>query len=183
MFVDNIFNSVGEYWGQQGVKKVLFIKVKGSNYYKPLHFEPKVLSSKNFFCPVLYFDRIFFPSSEITIIMRYLLIIINNVCMKMFIGLHFYWSVQVCWYSSFTESSYTVGSEPRLLNLILLNLIVRWPSECSHYINNLWNATFGLWKIRIMNGWMVSFEWKTSKHQENRKLVATLWFNFESFRR
>ena len=35
-------------------------------------------------------------------------------------------------------------SEPRLLNLKLLNLIVRWPSECSHYINNLWNATFGL---------------------------------------
>ena len=27
-------------------------------------------------------------------------------------------------------------SESRLLNLILLNLIVRWPSECSHYINN-----------------------------------------------
>ena len=73
-------------------------------------------------------------------------------------------------------------SEPRLLNLILLNLIVRWPSECSHYINNLWNATFGLWKIRIMNGWMVSFEWKTRKHHENRELVANLWFNFESFR-
>ena len=77
----------------------------------------------------------------------------------------------------------TLNSEPRLLNLILLNLIVRWPSECSHYIKNLWNATFGLWKVRIMNGWMVSFEWKTSKHQENRELVTTLWFNFESFRR
>ena len=78
---------------------------------------------------------------------------------------------------------YTVNSDPRLLNLILINLIVRWPSECSHYINNLWNATFGLWKIRIMNGWMVSFEWKTRKHHENWELVATLWFNFESFRR
>ena len=72
----------------------------------------------------------------------------------------------------------SVSSEPRLLNLILLNLIVRWPSECSHYINNLWNATFGLWKIRIMNGWMVSFEWKTRKHHENRELVAILWFIF-----
>ena len=51
-------------------------------------------------------------------------------------------------------------SKPRLLNLIVLNLIGRWPTERSHYINNLWNATFGLWKIRIMNGWMVSFEWK-----------------------
>ena len=76
-----------------------------------------------------------------------------------------------------------VTSESRLSNLILLNLIVRWPSECSHYINNLWNATFGLWKIRIINGWMISFEWKTSKHHENREHVATLWFKFESFRR
>ena len=50
-----------------------------------------------------------------------------------------------------------LNSKPRLLNLILLNLIVRFPTERSHYINNLWNATFGLWKIRIMNGWMVSF--------------------------
>ena len=81
----------------------------------------------------------------------------------------------------FAEASFT--SEPRLLNLILINLIVRWPSECIHYINHLWNATFGLWKIRIMNGWMVSFEWKTRKHHKNRELVATLWFNFESFRR
>ena len=35
-------------------------------------------------------------------------------------------------------------SKPRLLNLILLNLIVRLPTERSHYTNNLWNATFGL---------------------------------------
>ena len=84
---------------------------------------------------------------------------------------------------AFTMYASISTSEPLLLNLILLNLIVRWPSECSHYINNMWNATFGLWKIRIMNGWMVSFEWKTSKHHENRELVATLWFNFECFRR
>ena len=32
---------------------------------------------------------------------------------------------------------------------------------CSNYIKN-WNPTFGLWKIRIMNDWMVSFEWKQS---------------------
>ena len=64
----------------------------------------------------------------------------------------------------------TQDSEPRLLNLILLNLIVRLPTERSHYTNNLWNATFSLWKIRIMNGWMVSFEWKTSKHHKNWNL-------------
>ena len=76
-----------------------------------------------------------------------------------------------------------MSSEPRLLNLILINSIVRWPTERSHYVNNLWNATFGLWKIIIMNGWMVSFEWKTSKHHENRELVATLSFYYESLRR
>ena len=37
-----------------------------------------------------------------------------------------------------------------LLNLILSNLIVRCPTSAA--IENLWNATFGLWKIRIMNG-------------------------------
>ena len=72
--------------------------------------------------------------------------------------------------------------ESRLLNLILLNLIVRLPTERSHYTYNLWNATFGLWKIRIMNGWMVSFEWKTSKHHKNKELVASLWFYYRSFR-
>ena len=44
-------------------------------------------------------------------------------------------------------------SKPRLLNLILLNL----NSKVAHVLKNLWNATFGLWKIRIMNGF---FEWK-----------------------
>ena len=76
---------------------------------------------------------------------------------------HFWWSYTV------------LNSKPRLLNWILLNLIVRLPTERSHYTNNLWNATFGLWKIRIMNGWMVSFEWKTSKHHKNKELVGTLW--------
>ena len=37
-----------------------------------------------------------------------------------------------------------INSKPRLLNLILLNLIVRWPTDRSHYINNLWNVTFDL---------------------------------------
>ena len=83
----------------------------------------------------------------------------------------------------YLKSISTIISKPRLLNLILLNLIVRLPTERSHYTNNLWNATFGLWKIRIMNGWMVSFEWKTSKHHKNKELVATLWFYYESFRR
>ena len=50
------------------------------------------------------------------------------------------------------SSNYTLNSEPRLLNLILLNLIVRWPSECSHYINNLWKGhsvfeRLGLWMV------------------------------------
>ena len=76
-----------------------------------------------------------------------------------------------------------VNSKTWLLNLLLLNLIVKCPTERSHYINNLWNATFGLWKIRIMNGWMVSFEWKISKHHENRELVATLWLYYEIFHR
>ena len=43
---------------------------------------------------------------------------------------------------------------------------------------------FHMWvPSRIMNGWIVSFEWKTSKHHENRELVATLWFYlYESLR-
>ena len=36
--------------------------------------------------------------------------------------------------------------------------------ERRNYIKNLWNATFGLWKIKIMNG----FIWKENK-QTSRK--------------
>ena len=75
----------------------------------------------------------------------------------------------------FLKVGKTFNSEPRLLNLI-----VKVAHEHSHYIKNLWNVTFGLWKIRIINGWIISFEWKTSKHHENRELVVTLWFYYES---
>ena len=35
-------------------------------------------------------------------------------------------------------------SKPSLLDFVLLDLIVRLPTERSHYTSNLWNATFGL---------------------------------------
>ena len=97
---------------------------------------------------------------------------------------HCYSAASACTVVCECKLNTLINSKPRLLNLILLNLIVRLPTERSHCTNNLWNASFGLWKIRIMNGWMVnSFEWKTSKHHKNKELVATLWFYYESFRR
>ena len=52
---------------------------------------------------------------------------------------------EVCFYvQGILKKGGNVNSKPGLLNLILLNLIVRLPTERSHYTNNLWNATFGL---------------------------------------
>ena len=51
--------------------------------------------------------------------------------------------------------------------------LLQFSYELSH-----WNATL---IIIIMNGWMISFEWKTSKHYENKEHVATLWLYFDKF--
>ena len=55
------------------------------------------------------------------------------------------------------------NSDHRLFKMLLLNLIVRWPMGPATILQAI-SMTFGLWKIQIMNNRMVSFEWKTSKH-------------------
>ena len=38
--------------------------------------------------------------------------------------------------------------------------MIKLPMGAAIISSILWNVIFGLWKIRIMNGWIVSFEWK-----------------------
>ena len=61
------------------------------------------------------------------------------------INYYFYHKTSVCVLSQYT-------SKPRLLNLILLNLIIRWSTERSHFINNFVECD-----LRALKDW--NYEW------------------------
>ena len=70
--------------------------------------------------------------------------------------------------------------EPRTCAVFIIKFNSKVAHGSSHYSNYLSKMTFDLWNIRIMDGWMVSFEWKHKPKimktgRTCRNFVISLW--------